>query len=168
MEALRERLDKRHWDKMCLRRNIATPDQWAERGSVRLALVKSNILRRDREKGMWELLESIAPEWYGEETKVILNKDVTCEPHRDSNDGHSWICFLGDFEGGELCFEDGTTLSEKGVWHRMNGRILHWNLPHTGTKYSVIVFRRSGTSCAKLISEHVKRKRQISTAAEEM
>ena len=39
---------------------------------------------------------------------IQLNKNLVCSPHRDgANRGESRILFLGEFEGGELCFEGG-------------------------------------------------------------
>jgi hypothetical protein len=51
------------------------------------------------------------------------------------------VLFLGDFTGGALLFEDGTRLEEKYKWHKINGNIPHWNEPHEGTKYSIILYR---------------------------
>ena len=77
---------------------------------------------------------------------ITVNKNVVCEPHRDGNNAaESWICFLGDFTGGELVFEDGTEISEPRKWHRIKAnQLLHWNKPITsGTKYSVILYKRA-------------------------
>ena len=30
---------------------------------------------------------------------------------------------------------------KKNTWHRINGQIPHWNNPHTGTKYSIIIYQ---------------------------
>ena len=38
-------------------------------------------------------------------------------------------------------FDDGTKVEGKGVWHKINGQIPHWNDPHEGSKYSVVLYR---------------------------
>ena len=59
----------------------------------------------------------------------------------------------GGFSGGALHFDDGTTLTQKGVWHRIDGRIPHWNDEHTGTKYSIILYKQNHTTKQELIAE---------------
>ena len=49
--------------------------------------------------------------------------------------------WLGDFIGGALHFDDGSTIEGKGVWHKINGHIHHWNDPHEGNKYSIVLYR---------------------------
>ena len=39
-------------------------------------------------------------------------------------------------------FEDGTRLDEKYKWHKINGRIPHWNEPHEGNKYAIVLYKR--------------------------
>jgi hypothetical protein len=51
--------------------------------------------------------------------------------------------WLGDFVGGALLFEDGTKHEEKYKWHKINGRIPHWNEPHEGNKYAIVLYRRA-------------------------
>ena len=74
---------------------------------------------------------------------VTLNHQVTCAPHRDGrNVGESAILFFGEYTGGELCIEDGRVFSERNVWHFFDGsKLLHWNLPHEGEKWSVVAWR---------------------------
>ena len=145
LEQLEDMLNKRRWAKDCLRANIAEPHQIVMRGvrkNVKIALVQSEVLPK-KETELRELIKSIAPEWFGdEETKVLLNKNVTCKRHRDGNDGHSYILWLGDYTGGELLFDDGTVLSDKHVWHKIDGRNYHWNNPHEGLKYGVVLYRQ--------------------------
>jgi hypothetical protein len=74
-------------------------------------------------------------------TQIILNRNVQCKKHVDKNNGYSYVCFFGDFEGGALCFEDGTRFTDKYVWHKINGQIPHWNEEHTGNKYSIVLYR---------------------------
>ena len=79
---------------------------------------------------------------------VTVNKNICCYPHRDSgNAGWSLILFLGKFEGGGLCTEDGEKFAETGVFHAFDGSKLHWNDPLTGgTKFSVVYYNRSSAS----------------------
>ena len=138
-------LNKRKWTKDCLRANIAQEDQIVYRGTkknVKIAVLQSEVLPK-KEVELRELIKSIAPEWFGdEETKVLLNKNVCCKRHRDGNDGHSYILWLGDYTGGALLFDDGTKLTEKFVWHKINGQNYHWNEPHEGLKYGVVLYKQ--------------------------
>ena len=78
---------------------------------------------------------------------VTINKNVQAYPHRDAkNAGSSIIMFLGNFEGGALCLEDGRAFTEKLVWHEYDGaKLTHWNTEFIGTRYSVIVHRKVGS-----------------------
>ena len=77
-------------------------------------------------------------------TQVTYNRNLHCFPHRDGkNSGPSHICFLGDFEGGELLTELGDVYSERNKWMGpMDLRsVTHWNNPVTrGTKHSLVAF----------------------------
>ena len=53
---------------------------------------------------------------------------------------------MGDFTGGALVFDDGTRIEEKYTWHHIDGRVYHWNEPHEGTKYSIIIYKSSKKS----------------------
>ena len=144
MDKVEDLLVKRKWQGTCLRLNIAQKDDIVtsgKSGNFKVAKVMSNLLTK-KEKELKEAIQYIAPEWFGDETQVILNNNVTCKRHKDSNVGHSWIIFLGDFEGGALCFEDGTRLKQPYIWHKIDGQIPHWNEPHTGQKYSIVLYRR--------------------------
>ncbi len=80
----------------------------------------------------------------GEETRICINRNAQCKRHKDANKGHSYILWLGDFTGGALLFDDGTRIEEKYQWHKINGQIHHWNEPHEGTKYSIIIYKGNG------------------------
>ena len=144
MDKVEELMASRKWAKDCLRTNIALPDQIITRGKtgkVRIAMVQSNLLRKD-ETELKSAIEFIAHEWFGDETQVILNRNVQCKRHVDKgNIGHYLIIFLGDFTGGALSFDDGTKLEEQYKWHKIDGHIAHWNEPHEGTKYSIVLYR---------------------------
>ena len=49
--------------------------------------------------------------------------------------------WLGDFTGGALHFDDGAKIEGRREWHKINGHIHHWNDPHEGTKYSIVLYR---------------------------
>ena len=114
MDKVEELLRSRKWAKDCLRVKIAQPEQIITRGKVgkvKIALAKSNPLRRDEHEPR-EAIRFIAPEWWGEETQVIPNRNVQRKRHKDSDKEHSWIIFLGGFTAGALCFADGTRIEE--------------------------------------------------------
>jgi len=79
---------------------------------------------------------------------VTVNRDLCCYPHRDGGDaGTALILFLGAYEGGALCFEDGRRCEARGVLHAFDGSVLHWNEPLLGgTKYSVVFYNRTSGS----------------------
>ena len=61
----------------------------------------------------------------------------------------------GTLKGGVLCFENGTVLSQRDVWHSFNGRaVTHWNneiLPVDGSdepplKYAIVAYSHEGNS----------------------
>jgi len=79
---------------------------------------------------------------------IQILKDLQCKAHRDShNQNLSTVIAFGPFEGGELCIQENET-SENFVAHstkfqaiEFDGSVLtHFNLPHTGTKYSLVFF----------------------------
>ena len=82
-------------------------------------------------------------------TQVTYNRNLRCFPHRDSrNTGYSHICFLGDYDGGELLTEGGGVYSERNKWMGpMDLRsVTHWNNPVTrGTKHSLVAFTNPTT-----------------------
>ena len=132
---------RRKWRNCCLRANIVTPEKIEIFKKTKLAHVESNALGKS-ETLLKEAIQLVAPEWFGKETKFCLNRNVKCEKHRDhGNRGHSYVLFLGNFTGGALVFDDGTRFEEKYIWHKMDGTIPHWNEPHEGTKYSIILYR---------------------------
>ena len=141
MEIVEFLMARRNWRNMCLRTNIVPQEKIEMWKKTKLALVESNALNKS-ERLLREAIQLTAPEWWGDETKFCLNRNVQCERHTDGgNRDHSYVLFLGDFTGGALLFEDGTRLEEKYKWHKINGNIPHWNEPHEGTKYSIILYR---------------------------
>jgi hypothetical protein len=145
MDELERLLAKRYWQPYCLRTSIAQPERIVVKNGFRKALMSSNTPRA-REAALLRAIRAVAPEGAGE--KVIINKDVTCRRHKDgANLGSSYILFLGDFEGGALVFDDGTRFEAKREWFEFDGQVPHWNEPHTGTKYSVVLYRSSVAPC---------------------
>ena len=57
-------------------------------------------------------------------------------------------------------------IKEKGVWHKFQGQVAHWNTPHEGgTKYSVILYRSTKQSKHELLQGYKKRKKDVAAAA---
>ena len=146
MDLVEQLMAARRWHKRRLRTNIARPEDVILCNKTKIALVESEVpqrrYRKDRE--LTQAIEDIAPEWWGEDTRMSINRNVQCERHKDGNKGHSYVLWLGDFTGGALLFDDGTRLEEKYKWHKIDGQIHHWNEPHEGTKYSIILYRGNG------------------------
>jgi len=161
MDELEELMSKRKWIKHSLRTNVAQPDDIHQSGKVKVAKIYSNLVRtREKDPMLYDAIKEIAPEWWGEETQIILNKDLTCKRHRDGNKEHSWILWLGDFTGGALHFEDGTKIEEKYKWHKINGQTPHWNDPHEGTKYAIVLYRSTRAPKCNNLHEARRRKRE--------
>ena len=162
MDEVEEMLAKHKWPKACRRVAIVPPEERVRipglKGgrNVTKYYTQSEGFSRNN-KGMTKLrekIEAILPDWFVPDERsghfvITINKDVTCYPHRDAlNSGDQALLYLGDFTGGELVLEDGTVLSETRVWHRFNGKeLLHWNLPHKGTKYSIIAANNQRQIC---------------------
>ena len=143
LDTLEELTAKRKWVKSCLRSNVAQPEDIKISGTVKVAKIYSNVLNnREKEPELYDAIKNVAPEWWDDETQITLNKDLVCKRHRDhANKEHSWIMWLGDFTGGTLHFDDGAKIEGRREWHKINGHIHHWNDPHEGTKYSIVLYR---------------------------
>ena len=164
-------LSKRMSVKCCLRVNIVPESMIQQRSTCKVALCESNTLRmkEKKETHIMDLIEGIDPEWWGDETKIMLNRNVKRERHRDGNDGLSWIIWLGDFIGGALVFDDGRRVAEKNIRHQIDNRVRHWNEPHEGTKYSIILYhsnRKSKSSRMVEKKKWLKAKRNANAEAE--
>ena len=78
--------------------------------------------------------------------EVTINRDLCCEPHVDHNGGKSFIAFFCDYTGGQLCFEYGKCVGgpgDRGKWHCFDGCDLHWNMPHFGSKLTVVAYPKT-------------------------
>ena len=91
MERVEELMAKRKWMKHCLRANCAAPEDCVMTGKIKVAKIYSNLLwQREEEPELYDAIQTIAPEWWGEDTRIILNKDLVAKRHKDGNKGHSW------------------------------------------------------------------------------
>lgn len=80
---------------------------------------------------------------------IQINKDLQCCAHRDNHNsglGSTLISF-GDFQGGEICIQENENSSTFNVYSAKyqpiqfrGDKLTHYNLPHTGTKYSLVFF----------------------------
>ena len=149
MDQLLTALRTHRWGKTQLRYNIVPPEDRqtkAYKSGRIMTTIKRGIRSQSLKSGeLYELIMSMAPtdrphgDW-----RVTINKNIQCYPHRDrGNVGRSYILFMGDYTGGELCFENGTVVSERDTWHEIDGSIVHWNTPIEGEKYSVILFNKA-------------------------
>ena len=128
MERVEELMAKRKWVKHCLRTNCAAPEDCMMTGKIKVAKIYSNLLwQREKEPELYDAIQSIAPKWWGGDTRSILNKDSFAKRHTDGNQGHSWCLCLGDFApGGGLNFGDGCKIEGKCQWFNIDGQMHHW------------------------------------------
>ena len=161
MDKLLDLMSKRKWQKHCLRLNVAQPEDIKMSGSIKAAKIYSNVLnKREKEPELYDAIKELAPEWWGDDTQITLNKDLVCKRHKDhGNKEHSYILWLGDFTGGALNFDDGTKVEGKGVWHKINGHIHHWNDPHEGSKYSIVLYRGTRKQKSRSLADAMRAKR---------
>ena len=82
-------MSKRKWVKRCLRRNCAAPEDCVMTGKIKVAKIYSNLLWQQKEPELYDAIKEIAPEWWDDETRIILNKDLVAKRHKDGNKGHS-------------------------------------------------------------------------------
>ena len=166
MDKVEELIAKRKWRKHCLRVNVAQPEDISISGSVKAARIYSNVLnKREKEPELYDAIKEVAPEWWGDDAQITFNKDLVCKRHKDhGNKEHSWILWLGDFAGGALNFDDGAKVEGKGVWHKINGQIPHWNDPHEGSKYSVVLYRGTKKQKSRTLADAMRVKRAAAKA----
>ena len=74
---LEQALASRRWEAKCLRTNIVQPDKifTYPSGNMKGALYESNTPKKN-ERRLRDLIQSCAPEWWGDETKITLNRNV--------------------------------------------------------------------------------------------
>ena len=72
---------------------------------------------------------------------IHVNHNVTCPKHRDSNNQTmSCIIAFGNYTGGELVIEGEVHNTFENAVVFNGSEKEHWNLPHTGDKYSIVFF----------------------------
>ena len=78
-------------------------------GKIKVAKIYSNLLwQREKEPELYDAIKEVAPEWWDDETRSILNKDPVAKRHKDGNKGHSWLLWLGDYTScGGVNLDDG-------------------------------------------------------------
>jgi FkbM family methyltransferase len=90
-----------------------------------------------------QLLKNIAESYFPEFNfnHIQINKNVKTPRHIDGrNQGESYIFTLGDFEGGNLCTDDGD-IDIYRTPVKFNGKeIYHWTGDFTGDRYCVIYY----------------------------
>jgi FkbM family methyltransferase len=106
---------------------------------------------------LWEALLALGKEYNFPFSSATINKDLVCEPHKDSkNVGNTLIVGLGDYTGGGLGveYEDGTQ-DEIDINHKpliFDGKMIkHWTNPFQGTRYSVMLYHNV---CFKFYPEY--------------
>ena len=152
MDQLLAALRTHKWQKTHLRTNIVPPEDRETKvykSGNSMTTIKRGIYSQSLKKGiLYELIMAFAPERPEGDWRITINQNIQCYPHQDrGNVGNSFIMFLGEYEGGELCFETGRIVSERGKWHEIDGSVTHWNTPITsGVKYSIIPFDKAASA----------------------
>jgi hypothetical protein len=103
---------------------------------------------------IWKLIQKLGNYLHFEFTSVQLNHNVTCPPHKDTNNVcNSFLISFGKYTGGEIVINGET----KNAYHNpiiFNGYELeHYNLPHDGEKYSLIFFNMPKKLGEKIFSK---------------
>ena len=104
---------------------------------------------------LWDLLRGEAKALGYEFTSAQINKNFSAQVrhnHRGKDTSYQWCVSLGDFDGGEFCWEEQGacfSVSTKDMWQRVDGRHDHWVLPYKvaegSARYSLVLFRNKGT-----------------------
>ena len=171
-DQLEEMLRLHQWPYKCRRLNIVPPEFRGEgkgekRRSSRYCLRRTKDQSFGKEnqtlRPIYQHVINMLPEDFeqGEHLCVTLNHNVTCWPHKDANNVgcETLAMFLGEFEGGDLVMETGERYRDTRVWHKYDGaRVTHWNMEHSGDKYSVIVHNNKRSLAWK---NYDKRKRSL-------
>ena len=75
MDKVLDLLSKRKWQKHCLKTKIAQPEDIRITGSVKVAKIYSNVLkRRDKEPDLYDAIKEVAREWWGDETQITQTR----------------------------------------------------------------------------------------------
>lgn len=115
--------------------------------------VPRKLSKGDREQcaRLWELLREEARALGFAFTSAQVNRNFRPQKphhHRRTDKDFQWCLSLGDFQGGEFCWQEGERrfcVSTKDRWQKVDGRHLHWVRPHQGAdRYSIVLFRNRG------------------------
>ena len=103
---------------------------------------------------LWDLLWVEARALGYEFTSAQINKNFSAQArhnHRAKDTSYQWCVSLGDFDGGEFCWEERGacfSVSTKGEWQQVDGRHDHWVLPYKvaegSARDSLVLFRNKG------------------------
>ena len=77
---------------------------------------------------------------------ITININQEYKPHYHQRQSKSMIMLLGGFEGGALCVEDGTRISEQNRFFEFDGGLKHWVEPWTGNRISVVYYYKKPPS----------------------
>ena len=71
-----------------MRTHCAAPEDIQLTGKIKIARIYSNLLYKlEKEPELYDAIKDIAPEWWGEDTRIILNKDLVAKRHKDGTKG---------------------------------------------------------------------------------
>ena len=123
---------------------VSAPSKYAGKRMLLEPVLSNSVKGEGRTRNqarMLQLVREMLPD-VGEPLMLTLNKNVTCARHKDGKNASevSYIAFFGEFEGGELVVEEP---SGDRVLSREH---FHYNLPHTGTKYSIVAYSQNGNA----------------------
>ena len=110
-------------------------------GNQNFGACTNNVKRPD----LWKLIKQLGATLSIPWDSVQVNENAICGPHRDKNNvGLSYIVSLGDYLGGDLMIQHPDTTTTTHSCNRngliFDGSNIHWNTPHTGTKYSLVYY----------------------------
>ena len=75
-------------------------------------------------------------------SRFQFNRNFRARPHRDNNGGVSILLVAGDFQGGQIHL--GGRVYPVDLPLLFDGRQLHWVLPFTGTRVSLVIYYAAG------------------------
>eukprot|EP00971_Amphidinium_carterae_P348362 6490448-Amphidinium_carterae.1 len=61
-------------------------------------------------------------------------------PHQDHNNSMTSTMSLGNYQGGELLFDEGSSVKTWRTWHMFDGRCRHQVKPYSGQRWSISLF----------------------------
>ncbi len=120
-------------------------------------VVPGCLSKNDQEQcvKLWELLRDEGRALGFEFSSAQLNRNFRAlhsHHHRRTDKDHQWCLSLGEFTAGEFCWQERDqcfSVSTKDQWQKVDGRHVHWVLPHQPQKairYSIVLFRNKGAA----------------------